>query len=73
MPGSRLTVQDRRETVNAKQQTRPPGTAIEQPVDGIVVRPEQRIDAALSFLWRQSAVARDGHTATLFGDGFRVA
>ena len=49
MPGSRPAVQDRREAVNAEQQTRPPGTGIEQPIDGVVVRLEQLSDAALSF------------------------
>src|SRR5512134_3430141 len=61
VPGSRPAVQNRREAVNAEQQTRPPGTAIEQPADGVVARPEQRIDAALFFPGRQPAVARDGH------------
>ncbi len=73
MPGPWLAVQNRREAVNTKQQTRPPGTGIEQPIDGIMVRLEQRCDAALSFQWRQSAIARDGHAVTLFGNGSRAA
>ena len=73
MPGSRSAIQHRRERVNAEQQTRPVGTAIQQPADGGVIGPEERIETAFSVQWRQTAVTRHGHTGTLFGNGLRMA
>jgi hypothetical protein len=73
VPGSQLAVKDQRKTVGADQQRWSVRPTIEEPDNGIVVRPEQRIDTDPTLWRRQSEAAWNEQAGGLFGNGFRMA